>query len=346
MKKRIAGVLLSLVMCLTLLPVPAAAAARFTDVPEDFWRYEDVELAVREGLVNGTTPTTYSPANKLTYGAAIKLAACMHKRMTTGKADFAASDPWYKTYLDYARANGIVTKDYNMTEAATRAGYMEIFAKAVPDTGLQSGYKSLAGVNRVDDGTIPDAPMNHPQAETIYKLYRAGILQGNDAAHNCNPSGNISRGAVAAILARIMEPTKRISFEMLGECDMTVTTQLQDVICKVGETATFTVAVSGGKAPYSYAWQMSNGGSWASIPETHPYFTGAKTDTLGATVEETDFTNGYRYRCFITDAEGNTVKSESANPVQQKSGPSAAFPSHPSLSSSSSSGPPPQLWPH
>lgn len=313
-KKRIFSGLLCLVMSLTLLPTAAMAAARFTDVPEDFWCYEDVELAVREGLVNGTTPTTYSPNNYLTYGAAIKLAACMHKRVTTGSADFAAGDPWYKPYLDYAKANGIVTKDYPLTEAATRAGYMEIFANAIPDKGLKSGYKALTAINRVDENTIPDVPASHPQAEAIYKLYRAGILQGSDAAHNCNPNGNITRGAVAAILARIMDPSKRISFEMVGTGGMTVTEQPQDVnYVAANGKAEFTTAVTGGKSPYTYKWFVSydDGATWTAIVNDST-ISGVATKKLTVKLDPSDAYTGTLYRCQISDAASHQVVTRGA----------------------------------
>ena len=94
-----------------------------------------------------------------------------------------------------------------LTQPATRETYMVIFADALPDEGLQA-------INNVPDNSIPDVPSTHTLASSIYKLYRAGILQGNDAAHSCNPKANIKRSEVAAILIRIMDETKRIKFDM------------------------------------------------------------------------------------------------------------------------------------
>ena len=84
---------------------------------------------------------------------------------------------------------------------------MEIFASALPDA-------ALGAINIVPNGAIPDVPMTHPQAAAIYKLYRAGILQGVDAAHNCNPGSYIKRSEVAAILTRMMDSGARVSFSM------------------------------------------------------------------------------------------------------------------------------------
>jgi len=45
-------------------------------------------------------------------------------------------------------------------------------------------------------------------------MYRAGIVQGVDEAHNCNPNANIKRSEVAAILTRMMNEVERISFNI------------------------------------------------------------------------------------------------------------------------------------
>jgi hypothetical protein len=84
---------------------------------------------------------------------------------------------------------------------------MSIFANALPAA-------ALAAINSIPDGSIPDVPMTHPQAAAIYKLYRAGIVEGVDPAHNCNPGGNIRRSEVAAILTRMMDPAVRRNFSM------------------------------------------------------------------------------------------------------------------------------------
>lgn len=99
--KRLLSLLLSLVMMLSLASA-ALAAGPFTDVPAGAWYAKDVESAVANGLVNGTSATTFSPDKNLTYAEAVKLAAAMHKKMTTGTADFAVGTPWYQTYVDYA----------------------------------------------------------------------------------------------------------------------------------------------------------------------------------------------------------------------------------------------------
>ncbi len=326
--RRITALMVCAVMLLAL-GTTAFAAPRFTDVPANAWYSGDVEFAVDNGLVNGTTATTYSPDKNLTYAEAIKLAACMHKKVTQGSTDFPSGSPWYQTYVDYARTNGIIpaAKEYPWTENATRAGYMEIFASAIPDAGLLPGYSGLTAKNTVDNGTIPDVQMTHPQAGAIYKLYRAGILQGNDAQHNCSPATSIRRSEVAAILTRMMDPAKRISFEMKVEtnkdkpadkdkpAELVITDQPKSVQAQAGDRVSFSVTAAGGTTPYTYTWQVSmSGGEWKNVKDAfHHGYEGADKSTVYIIAGNEDWNDNYYYRCVVTDAKGNTVKSNPAN---------------------------------
>ncbi len=212
--KRILSFILCITMILSLTSVAFAEHySNFTDVKPDSWYYEDVDNAVRLGIINGKTETTFAPDDNLTYAEAIKLAACMYQLYKDGSVYLVpGGNPWYQIYVDYAKDHGIITENFfykvsNINEKATRAGYMEIFANALPD-------EALKGINNVPDGSIPDVPMVHESSISIYKLYRAGILTGVDAKHNCKPEDNIKRCEVAAIITRMMDETKRVKFSM------------------------------------------------------------------------------------------------------------------------------------
>ena len=189
---------------------PPHTAFPFIDVLPSDWFYNDVKTAYEMGLINGKTTTTFAPNDNLTYAEAVKLAACMRQYYTAGSVTLVNGNPvWYSSYVDYAQANGIISgsADYNWTAPATRAGYMAIFANALPDA-------ALTAINTVTSGAIPDVPLSHAQATAIYMLYRAGIVEGVDAAHNCSPNSNIRRSEVAAIITRMMDPTARKSFTL------------------------------------------------------------------------------------------------------------------------------------
>ena len=83
---------------------------------------------------------------------------------------------------------------------------------------------------------------------------------------------------------------------------LTITSQPKSVSAKLNDAVSFTVAASGEGLTYQWQYRSSATGSWKVTT-----LTGAKTATLKATA--TTARNGYQYRCIITDANGNTVTS-------------------------------------
>ena len=281
----------------------------FTDVSENAWYFSDVIRAYADKLINGKTETSFAPDLNITYVEAIKLAACMHQKYTTGEVTLTVGNPWYAPYLEYCIENGILREEhgYDLNAPATRQGYMRIFAYSLPAEALEV-------INYVAENSIPDVK-NDP---AIYKLYRAGIVGGVDSARNCNPDANIKRSEVAAVLTRMMNPAARVEFT-LGEAPkeeiptelfekLTVTKQ-PEYVAKAddGMLIHYNVTVEGGKAPYTYEWF---------------YYVGVKNQT--ATIENGEFAHvdgntlglGFyldspylskRFACRITDANGESV---------------------------------------
>ena len=187
--------------------VPAEDALPFSDVAPEDWFYSDVLSAWSKGLVNGKSPSVYAPFEGILLSEAVKLAACMHQRYAEGTVTLSnGEDVWYSTYAAYAMEQGILTAEPADWDApALRGEIMELFARAVP----------LEFINDVPDGSIADVPMDHPCAEAIYALYRAGIVQGNDdSARLCHPDAWVIRAEIAATLTRMTDPDARIRFSM------------------------------------------------------------------------------------------------------------------------------------
>lgn len=317
MKKLLTSTLAALALTGAMITASLADGIAFTDVPTDAWYYGDVEYAVEMGLINGKTSTTYCPDDYLTYAEAAKLAACMNESYTKGEITLKnGNEAWYETYVSYCFANDIMQAKYDFTKNATRAGYMEIFARALPEEALKP-------VNNVPDGSIPDIDTKAEYADEVYILYRAGILQGSDAQHSCKPNDNIKRSEVAAILTRMMNPEKRVKFSMGSEekvKPLTITYHPQGVTAMPGDQMVVGVTVSGGKEPYSYRWQSSNekdlngGNVWRYLDEEKtPFIKSANEKTLKMAVPDTLFASvNFLLRCEITDALGNVINSESA----------------------------------
>ncbi len=330
--KRFLIISLAATMLLSALVFSASAKSfKFTDISETDWCYDDVKTAVETGIINGKTETEFKPEDNLTYAEAIKLAACMNQLYAKGSVTLKNGEPWYLPYVDYCKENGIIGKEYEYNSPATRAGYMQIFANALPDDNLKA-------INEVPEDSIPDVPYSEDYAESVYKLYRAGILQGVDDKHNCTPLANIKRNEVATIISRMTDSSKRICFSLDAETaeekpektlPLAIRIQPSKTIKTNGtDKVRLSVVAANGKEPYTYQWQS------AAVDESESFkdlcdndtITGAQTDELSFVPENVSKTE--YYRCVITDADGTSKITTSCEVTIEHSPLSASVKKH------------------
>jgi len=276
----------------------------FIDVSESAWFYNDVIRAYYDGLINGKTKMTFAPDLNITYVEAIKLAACMYQKYTEGKVTLTVGNPWYKPYLDYCIENGILKEDhgYDLNAPATRQGYMRIFAYSLPAEALEE-------INYVAEDAIPDVKKD----PAIYKLYRAGIVGGVDAARNCNPEANIKRSEVAAVLTRMMNKSARIEFTLGEKPAQTAPLEFKGATSylEFGKYI-FLASVSGGEAPYTYTWYYSDGEKGTKL--ANDSFVTFTDDGAGGVSAVFLFTKDNPYlakqiKLAVTDAKGEKIDS-------------------------------------
>lgn len=195
----------------------AAGTVSFSDVRSSDWFYSYVYFAADAGLIDGFGDGTFRPSSSLTVAQAIKLAACMHKHSRGESVSFADSQPWYKTYVDYAVEQGIIESSYaSLSETRynseiSRKEYVHIFYGALN----KSCYSQIS---TVPDGSIPDVAVGDTWADEIYAFYRAGILTGSSGAgiaeHAFLPNDSIKRSEVTAVITRMLDSGQRISTDL------------------------------------------------------------------------------------------------------------------------------------
>ena len=74
--------------------------------------------------------------------------------------------------------------------------------------------EALKAINTVEDEAIPDVNVRTTYADAIYRLYRAGILNGSDAKGTFYPTTYITRGAACAIATRMCDESLRKSVNL------------------------------------------------------------------------------------------------------------------------------------
>lgn len=175
---------------------------QFTDVGEE-WYADSVRTVYEVGLMKGDSINTFNPNGKLTNVEAVAVAARIHSIYNYGKDNFNTTSPWYQAYIDYAVSNNICDNNFNPNDTAQRAFFTGIIGNATDSIVLPEK-------NSIDNNSLPD--VNGWYAESVYKMYRAGILCGNDKYGTFAPETSITRAEVAAILSRIIKPNERVTF--------------------------------------------------------------------------------------------------------------------------------------
>ena len=159
--KRFASLLLAVLVAFSLC-VPAMAAERsgfrkvntytegqFSDVPADAWCAANVQTAYEYGIMGGKTTTYFDVNGSLTVAQTIVMAARLHSGYNGRNAEFAAGDPWYQSYLDYAKKNGIVWKYDQYDVPITRAEFARVLSSTLPDSALKK-------ISDIEEGAIPE----------------------------------------------------------------------------------------------------------------------------------------------------------------------------------------------
>lgn len=174
---------------------------QFRDVASGAWYYKSVAGAYNYSLMNGVESNLFDPDGRITAAQAVVIAARLRKLYLTGTGTFSSSNPWYKSYADYALSQKIVASlPQNMEGELTRQEFAAILAGALPGAALPE-------VNQVKEGAIPDV---YRSDTGVYKLYRAGIFAGNDERGTFQPNDPISRAEVAAVILRMVDPNSRV----------------------------------------------------------------------------------------------------------------------------------------
>ena len=168
----------------------------FEDVdPDTNWAAPYINRLHTYGIVSGTSETTFSPDNEVTYGQALKmiLLAAGYPPLEEPKEVH-----WATNYLLLAYQNGIIPiASIDLDLPATRNVIAVMAAKAL---GLKSAES-------VDSKII--APVDTTNG-FVYALYNAGIVNGSfeNGANYFHGDENIKRGEMAKIICKINDYIK------------------------------------------------------------------------------------------------------------------------------------------
>ncbi|MDE6589277.1 MAG: leucine-rich repeat protein, partial [Oscillospiraceae bacterium] len=174
----------------------------FEDVERNSWYSAAVETVYSRGLMKGMSDVTFAPYGTFTLAETVTVAARVHDIYYYKQTDFSGGEPWYRTYADYAMDHGIMSQHYSDYSApVTRAEFAKLLCAALPEDAFPPTQSSII---------FSDVPTESHTYPSIMKLAQAGILGGRGEG-KFEPDATITRAEVAAVLARIVKPSLRLS---------------------------------------------------------------------------------------------------------------------------------------
>lgn len=225
--------LLTLALALWMLTVPALAASgttdnfvrtrtyggQFSDLEEGSGFYGNVAALYEYGLTVGRGDGAFGVRDPVTVGQTVIFAARVRSLYASGDAEAgpaayrAEGQPAYAPYLLYLQSLGVLGDELTGTyaDAAPRRTVARILARTLPEGAMPSLNGELLAAALADGRFLPDVGANDACREDILALYDWGVTQGSDAVGSFLPEEPISRGALAAMLTRILDPSLRVT---------------------------------------------------------------------------------------------------------------------------------------
>ena len=177
----------------------------FTDVGKDDWFYDAVEYVYRNGMMQGTSNTLFSPAMTTTRGMIVTILYRLENEpAVTDAADFndVSAGRWYSDAVAWASANGIVggygNGSFGPEDTITREQTAAILYR-------YAQYKAYNVTASGKLGDFADAGKISSWAERAMSwAVGAGLLNGKNR-NLLDPTGTTTRAEAAMILTRFCQ---------------------------------------------------------------------------------------------------------------------------------------------
>lgn len=203
--KKVLSAVMSILLIVTLLPVTAFAAnSSFKDVPKNAWYAEAVDYVESQGLMMGTSSTTFSPNSATTRGMIVsilyRMAGSPNLESPVGYpyAD-VNSKAYYANAVYWARQQGIVAgysaSKFGPNDPITREQMARILCQYSKYAGRDVSGRANLYVFK-DGGKVSNwawDAMRWAVADKVFSGDTRGYLQ---------PQGKATRAQVASVLMR------------------------------------------------------------------------------------------------------------------------------------------------
>ena len=184
---------------------PAPAALPFTDVKSGNWFYDAVKYAYAQGLMTGTSATTFAPNGTMNRAMIVTVLYRLEKSpAVTGASKFTdvPAGQWYSDAVAWAAANKIVNgydeTTFGPMNAVTREQMAAILfryeqVKGLENVTLEENLNRFPDQNKISAYAIP----------ALQWAVGQKIINGN-ADGTLDPTGTATRAQVAQIFTNLL----------------------------------------------------------------------------------------------------------------------------------------------
>lgn len=259
----------------------------FTDVSSGEWFYDDVVYVYENGLMNGTSGTTFAPYEAVSRAMVVTL---LHRMAgtpaaaSTGTFTDVGSGAWYSEAVEWAYAKGITTgvsaKEFAPEQTVTREEFVTFLYR----------YAILAGVDTTNSQSLSafsdGGSVSEYAKDALRWAVANSILTGFDDG-TIRPQDSLERGQLAALVSRFHQGLDGGTVEE----PETYTISHTDVTITVGESYYLKLKNSAGET-VSVTWTASKSG-YVTISGNKITGAAAGTVTVSCTVD------GQTYKCIV-----------------------------------------------
>ncbi len=228
MKRRMLSALLA--VCLLTTTALAAEPGRenfvrtktyegqFSDLTVDSVFYDNVSALYEYGLSGGKLDGSFGLQDPVSVSQILIFAGRIRSLYQTGDPEAGAAlyripGETFHSYLAYLQAEGVVGTELEGSYMlpATRAQVAHVLARALPQEEFEPINDTFLEQELAAGTFLPDVTADTPYREDILFLYRAGVSVGSDDRGSFFPDAPITRGATAAMLTRMVDPSLRLA---------------------------------------------------------------------------------------------------------------------------------------
>ena len=178
-------------------------AKKFTDVDITQWYHLDLDFVLNEGMMNGTSDTTFDPQGTTNRAMIVTILYRLEGEPKAAEAPFTdLTQDWYKAAVGWAAENGIVKGTSATTFAPIDPITREQFATILY---RYANYKKYDVSQKADLSKYTDQNKIHDYAKDAMAWANAAGLITGMTETTLQPTGNATRAQAAAIFHRFCE---------------------------------------------------------------------------------------------------------------------------------------------